>query len=295
MRIFKCQMWLCIIMSLSAIMVLQGCKKDKKKKDRFEYYFKFSSDKVPVGAMLMLGDKELGKVNAPSPYGHHETKTVSYVHMAFSPDEFFAGKEGDLSLKLDTPCGVDKIPVEVLDTFINDREPFSEDYEKRSRDTHSYTVVPIKLKLGDKKMPEPTELWIDRDKEDKRELTVGTFTLPPNKSLTMYSMDCAEKHEVKVAGAVIGEIDTTKKRQKGFLISMNPGLCYKSSGISYSSYAQPGMGSSKTTLQKSQIYPLHFSKIDYFLRSAPSSVSGSGSAYMREVVRTPCSDPKGKK
>ncbi len=186
---------------------------------------------------------------------------------------------GTIGLELPTPCGTKKVALK----FTPDAAA-----EERAKKYGSAVIVDV---TPAETLPGSATIWVDADATEK--LDVGTLEVRRG-STRIYDYECTSPVTIRAGSRDLGVIPTFHAGLKthGVFVTTKSDACYSYEGVVYST--TPGGGSHRSVFRDKNVYPLTDEKVDYFLRSAPSSMSG-GFNFVYELVNIPCSGGGGRR
>ena len=282
------------VLLLVSALALLGCKPDGP---RYRYQLVFGKGSaIRGGGRLYLGDTELGTIERPRERASTGAR-MAVVSFTLGDDTVLDAREDELAVRYPTPCGLGApIRVRVADLAENER--------KLRAGTHPNIKFRAAV-IGE--VPQGVELWVDRGQAAVG-ITVGEASLPGEQPARLFDLGCADAHEVKVDGDVVGSIaadgiaaapgvdDETitreravasglhaalVKRSKGpvpramFLIGRQ-GRCYRSRMVVYvRSDEEQDLGGAGRTFAGRRLYQLP-RRPDFFLEKAPSTTRSDG-------------------
>ena len=281
--------------------------------ERYEYLVKFVNDKGYndssfEGAFLLVDGKEFGpiKKGADSIYENHLG-----VRVTLKSKHTFAGRSAKLELRLPTPCGTTDVDLDDYE-LVKDKHPSVDDPVERERrgrrNRHSraskrpYTVEIRPHENVD--LPDEVVVWVDDLDDQEASVSFGKADIGPEwvvgraddrtklgRRKVLWDPSCATEHVVEVGGKEVGAA-RVEEGARGYLITTSPGICHRMTRVIYSSsIVLPGGSSKSFHLPSARVQSIR-SKLDYFLRPAPRSLKGSGTAARRALERVECKATK---
>lgn len=277
--------------------------------EEFRYTFLFPRAEVPLGAVLMFGEIEIGEIRPGTGGGAGDDATYAQAATLLPRSAGpISAAPGSLRARRKGACGESFAPIKVLDGQLlharkaNDYR-FSAEFEQKKRadidamkpDVRHYwqIVVPIDWAEppADTAAPVVSIYVDDHGASPPPVITIGTLEVTRGDVFKTQALGCSKSFDVKAGGTEIGKLEVSPTT-RAYLISTKP-ACYKERLITYSSGKERGtMPSSTPTVHgPGTVIPL-IHVPSYFLKPAPGSISGGGTAVTSaEVVETPCPAP----
>lgn len=286
---------------------LSGKKSDEK---ATSYELRFVNDKTfgdlrVSGARLLVDGEELGVI---------DSNHVPTVRFELPAKTVLSDHETKLALRFPTPCGTKDIELEghALSTLAETKtHPLTVEEERKARSNRRfasayelYITVPEGLTL-----PEPFVVWVDDDSSPSAKIQLGAAEVDDKVTLqkrderghaqqrgrreSLYDLACAPSHDVRIDGVTVGTARADAKGKTAFLVTTEPGICHLAEEIVYSTTDAYGSGR-RLYLEGSQVLPVGYRRIDYFLEPAPASIKGGGRNLDGRVAlnRTTCKAPE---
>lgn len=297
---------------------LLACKKDKPEVAQRPCYYLAINGSPDVDATITWnGEKSAGGIRKKSTsYRYYDqagvegrVKVPADKHNAIlcMPQEKFLSDGGDFTIERDTPCGEKPIKLKLS-------KPVTREWEEKAREDaakgpRKIAVVELDT-VGAEVLPATSIWYIPAEKTALTEdhmIEVGGAKLTyrakynPDKVTPsprkLYGITCAEEHAIKINGREVGKLKLEKDEiLRGVVVNDRPEACYHIENVHYSSQPTPlfgGGGGWKNTLQGPVLRLKKISKIEHFLKRAPSSKRYGGSVI--ELYEKPCKAEKKKK
>lgn len=207
----------------------------------------FDDKGAPVGALLMFGDHEVGRVTEPASFEHDRTRV--YVRGTV-PADFDGSKDNEkFELELRTPCGTERVPLSTV--------------KEEGRHDPLLHFDPSTAKATGS-----TLVWSARDSNTK--IAIGEAELRIDMDhFVINGLDCAPKHELKIDGQAVGEIDVSGDGLVGLWMPKDDKTCYE---LTVANFGKDG-GSTKTTrFAGGWAYPFPHDRLDYRFMPMPKII-----------------------
>lgn len=253
----------------------------------YRFYIDYGSPFI--GAQLYVGDERGSTVTDSMLREGYEGPMASFQPGGM---ESFGGRE-DLELRIKTPCGELR-------------------YGLTPPQEHNSTVYNLRVTV-DSPTPErlrTSTVWIDPDYLNENDVTVQigereyTHRDVFYNNSTIAGIDCAEEHEVRIDGELVGTIDVAASRQReigsdleladvAFFITHDRDACYRMQSYSYRSRNMDPIVGSRSPVyyfRDSHIYNFRATDIRAFLTPAPTTVQGVATDHITELVEISCDE-----
>lgn len=289
-----------------AALALLGCKREAP---AYRYQLVFGKGSaIRGGGRLFLGDTELGTIERPRERASTGAR-MAVVSFVLGEDTVVTKRKDELALRYPTPCGLGA-PVRVRVADLAEREA------KLRAGTHPNIKFRAAV-IGD--VPDGVEIWVDRS-EGTPDVTVGEASIAEDaQPARLFDLGCADGHEVKVDGTVVGTVSregirsavgaddeaierertiasgvftSLARRSKGpvararFFVGRGD-RCYRSRLVVYvRSDEETDLGGAERRLSGRRLYQLP-RRPDFFLRGAPRTTEADGGSVV-ELVAVDC-------
>lgn len=277
--------------------------------EEFHYTFLFPRGEVPLGAVLMFGETELGEIHPGAREGDGDDRAYARA-AALLPRSAgpISAAPGALRARRKGACGDSFAALKVLDGQLlharkaNDYR-WSAEFEQKKRADVDGTkpelrynwkiTVPIDWvePPADTSAPVVAIYVDDHGASPPPVVTIGTLEVKRDDVFKTQALGCSKSFSVKAGGAEIGKLEVSPT-VRAYVISTRP-ACYRERLITYSSANDrgPTPSSSPTIHGPGTVIPLTHAP-NFFLKPAPGTARGGGtSSTVAEVTETPCPSP----
>jgi hypothetical protein len=300
---------LAVLTSLGAL-GLVGCDKAKALLEGTEpetipyvIVFRTSQDFADTsvdGAVLLVDGVEAGPLRAGTAWADRGSPGVN---LAWPSKHTLSDHTVKLGLRFPTPCGTEDVALD--DYSLDVASAKSERMMRKHASESDKDRYLVKLTLGPKvKRLETFTVWVDDRTAPNAKITFGKADITEKVAHTkhgtqtdlgrrrvLWDVKCASEHAVSIDGKPLGVAKTDDKNATAFLVSTEPGICYRLTNAVYQASTAPSFGRDDSWyFEGSQVLGVGARELDFFLEPLPGGVAaGGGSVTMRaQLDRCAC-------